>query len=105
MLNSLATPAEKELAVAKKRISELESLIQSLVSFCFLIVQKARHLAEIEQWQDRLESATSETQDSVAKFKELEREQEDLLVCLADQDLEIQELQERLRSYGEVISE
>ncbi len=34
-----------------------------------------------------------------AEFEELEKDQEDLLICLADQDTELQDLRERLCKY------
>ncbi|KAJ3376367.1 hypothetical protein HDU92_000437, partial [Lobulomyces angularis] len=37
-----------------------------------------------------------------SRISEIEKEQEDLLVCLAEQDLEVKRLKERLKSYGEV---
>ncbi|KAJ3312992.1 Vesicle-mediated ER to Golgi transport protein [Boothiomyces sp. JEL0838] len=39
------------------------------------------------------------------KVKEIEAEQEDLLLCLADQEIEIQNLKERLKKYGEVFED
>jgi hypothetical protein len=36
------------------------------------------------------------------RIQALETDQEDLLLCLADQELEIQHLKERLKGYGEV---
>ncbi|KAI8923994.1 p115 like vesicle tethering protein [Entophlyctis helioformis] len=43
--------------------------------------------------------------EGAAKYTELEKEQEDLLVCLAEQDMELGELKRRLRGHGEVISD
>ena len=43
--------------------------------------------------------------DLEEKFKALEMDQEDLLLCLADQELEIQEFKDRLIGYGETFDD
>jgi predicted nuclease with TOPRIM domain len=43
--------------------------------------------------------------DQNEKYRFLEQEQEDLLLCLADQETEMEELKERLRKYGEEFAE
>ena len=57
-------------------------------------------MQELTAKMDQLSQDHSKT---LSGFQELEREHEDLLVCLADQDLEIQNLKERLRAHGEVV--
>lgn len=39
------------------------------------------------------------------QYKDLEGEQEDLLVCLADMDMEVATLKKKLVGYGEVFEE
>jgi uncharacterized coiled-coil protein SlyX len=43
--------------------------------------------------------------DQQEKISQLETDQEDLFLCLADQELEIENLKERLKGYGEVFDE
>ena len=62
---------------------------------------EARLLAE----QEALKLLRQEHGQLKAKYGELEKEQEDLLVCLAEQDLEMKKLKDRLRAHGETIEE
>jgi chromosome segregation ATPase len=63
----------------------------------------SKHAQEVQELNKRISKVDEEHEKTHAEFKDLEREHEDLLVCLADQDLEIQALKERLRSHGEII--
>ncbi|KAL1923427.1 uncharacterized protein VTP21DRAFT_8407 [Calcarisporiella thermophila] len=59
---------------------------------------KADYQARVEQLQLSLNTL-------LAKHSTLEKEQEDLLVCLAEQDLEMKQLKGRLKELGETIEE
>jgi hypothetical protein len=52
-----------------------------------------------------LESARKEVNEWAEKYAHLQKEMEDLLVCLAEQDEEVKRLKSRLRELGEPISE
>lgn len=59
----------------------------------------------MEKAETRLRTVESEHQNLLSAHAALEREQEDLLVCLADQDLLVQELKERLKGFGQAFEE
>ena len=65
----------------------------------------SQHSTQVQELNSRLSKLNEEHERAVSEFKDLEREHEDLLVCLADQDLEIQTLKGRLRAHGEFIPE
>lgn len=57
----------------------------------------------LTQQNSNVESLQSALTQQHSKFSELEREHEDLLVCLADQDEQMKDYRRRLRAYREVI--
>ncbi|KAJ3275936.1 Vesicle-mediated ER to Golgi transport protein [Terramyces sp. JEL0728] len=52
-----------------------------------------------------IESLRQQLKEKDERAKEIEEEQEDLLLCLADQEIEIQNLKERLKTHGEVFED
>lgn len=90
---------ENKIAYQDEVINELKNQVIKL---------KNQIVALDKSYKDQIASmevniASDVTEDSSTRLAELTREQEDLLICLAEQDVEVQSLKERLRTYGEDI--
>ncbi|KAJ3258466.1 Vesicle-mediated ER to Golgi transport protein [Boothiomyces macroporosus] len=94
-LNTLAKSLQDrdaEIALLRKELEQLKYVKRSPSP------QPAQTGREIELLRQQL-------MEKDEKVKEIEAEQEDLLLCLADQEIEIQNLKERLKKYGEVFED
>lgn len=120
-----------QITMQETRIAQLEALVldlrQQLSSqvclglFNVKFEQEAGFLTTINEQTARiqeLEGSQPHTGSGVAapnegggdesmqtRLQEIEQEQEDLLVCLAEQDIEVKRLKDMLRAYGEVFEE
>ncbi|KAL2912602.1 Vesicle-mediated ER to Golgi transport protein [Polyrhizophydium stewartii] len=83
-------------------IAHLHGQVQALEQ---RLAQVAEHERQIAQLSALVESLQAQLRDEVEKRESIEREQEDLLVCLAEQDMENAELKKRLRAHGEVFAD
>ncbi|KAJ1895019.1 Vesicle-mediated ER to Golgi transport protein [Kickxella alabastrina] len=73
----------------KKQVQEKDEQIAKLTAQAEEFAQKAKQLEQMDELKERMAG--------------LEKEQEDLLVYLADQDLQAKEFRAKLRKYGEDI--
>lgn len=92
--------SEKDESLRKK-IVELESLISTLRgSHSEEISNLKSKIAELDDLVEKQKTKIKELESTVGTYKEqlsaLEKDQEDLFICLADQDLEINNLKEAL---------
>ncbi|KAI9206543.1 p115 like vesicle tethering protein [Polychytrium aggregatum] len=85
---------DQEIGSLKQKIRELEDRLQ-------LALQS--HANQVDSLNGSITKLQSNIDANSAKFVELEKEQEDLLVCLADQDIVLKRYRQKLRQYGEVI--
>ncbi|ORZ13357.1 p115 like vesicle tethering protein [Lobosporangium transversale] len=103
--NGLALPnnaeIESKLTLLQTKLStqdaELEELRSQLEEAKKLLAQKAH---EQEQYENTLAGLREEMRSRQEQHKALEREHEDLLICLAEQDQELTGLKEQLRMLG-----
>ena len=107
----IESPKAEEVEL-KARIVALEKLLNSKD-------QEIQTLTSQLQKVQLENSSGLNTSDREVAFKELEHicaeqqekitgmetDQEDLFLCLADQEIEIQELKEKLKGYGEIFEE
>ncbi|KAI9100461.1 p115 like vesicle tethering protein [Phlyctochytrium arcticum] len=87
---------EKELVILRQRVPELEKQLSE---------QNSAFTQQINQLRNTIQELQASLNEQQDKFTEMEAEQEDLLVCLADQDTLVQHYRERLASYGETVNE
>ena len=109
--------AEKLLTIKDAEIMKLNSAVEVLQTKLEDIENK--HKLEVQKLQQKaiaVHTATSpinhpDTNKNLKyyeleeKFKQLEMDQEDLFLCLADQEMEIQDLKARLIAYGETFDD
>ncbi|KAJ3319488.1 Vesicle-mediated ER to Golgi transport protein [Boothiomyces sp. JEL0866] len=82
--------------------TEIAQLQQELEQLKYVKRSPSPHPPNSSREMEFLRHQLKEKDD---KVKEIEAEQEDLLLCLADQEIEIQNLKERLKKYGEVFED
>lgn len=98
------------------RVSELESQIMSLMNekthqdtrISFYESENARLLTEIEQFKKingELDSLRSEKSEYDSKIEKMNKDQEDLLELLADQDNKLNEYKKRLKALSQPVSD
>jgi glutaredoxin len=97
----------------KSRIVELETLLAQKDE----LIAKLEHELKSIRNKESVPTLTDDEQrvayekleaicaDQQEKISQLETDQEDLFLCLADQELEIENLKERLKGFGEVFDE
>ncbi|KAJ3057621.1 hypothetical protein HK102_011005, partial [Quaeritorhiza haematococci] len=76
----LISSQDKELAVLRKKIAEMEKK---------MVEESTSHTSQIQSLTTTLQSLQSTLSSQSSKYDALEKEQEDLLVCLAEQDLRV----------------
>jgi hypothetical protein len=103
------TQKEKEKEVEPTILKELDQKIQTLQkenqSKTKEIETLRNMLGQMEQSLKLVPLMEKSLLDKEEKLKEIEHDQEDLFLCLADQEIEIKELKKRLMGFGEVFSE
>ncbi|KND03311.1 uncharacterized protein SPPG_02358 [Spizellomyces punctatus DAOM BR117] len=87
---------EKELTKLREAVPILEAQVAE---------QATAYTQQIESLQRTIQNLQNALSEQSSKYAELESEQEDLLVCLADQDTQLQKYRERLKAHGEVIED
>lgn len=98
------------------RIGELEHQIAIMMNqkshqdtrIAFYETENARLLTEIEQFKtanDDVEKVTTEKAEYEAKIEKMNKDQEDLLELLADQDGKVKEYRKRLKTLGQTVSD
>lgn len=105
-------PPKSEEVALKAKIVALEKLLNSKDQEILTLTTQLQQLqienssvlnaADREVAFKELEHICAEQQEKIAG---METDQEDLFLCLADQEIEIQELKEKLRGYGEIFEE
>ncbi|KAI8084073.1 p115 like vesicle tethering protein [Gilbertella persicaria] len=96
--NELKTAATENTTL-KERISELESKLKETESK--LIAAPAMN----EEQTAKINALEKQLADEKTKYTDLEKEQEDLLVCMGEQDLDIKKYKKRLRELGEAVTD
>lgn len=66
---------------------------------------KGSRTSEVSHLKSTISSLKRTVQEQNEKYRVLEQEQEDLLLCLADQEAEMEELKNMLRKYGVTFDE
>lgn len=98
------------------RVAELEHQIMSLMNekthndtrISFYEAENARLLTEIEQFKKinvELDALKSEKSEFNSKIEKMNKDQEDLLELLADQDNKLREYKKRLKTFGQPVSD
>lgn len=98
------------------KVAELEHQIMSLRSekihsdtrISFYESENARLLTEIEQFKKingDMEALQNERSDYESKIEKMNKDQEDLLELLADQDNKLRDYKKRLKTYGQPVSD
>jgi chromosome segregation ATPase len=98
------------------RVSDLEHQIMSLMNekthhdtrISFYEAENARLLTEIEQFKKingELDKLKSEKSEHDSKVEKMNKDQEDLLELLADQDNKLREYKKRLKTLGQPVSD
>lgn len=83
---------DKEIHTLRGRVKELESQLDGVTkSYESKIATLTSHITQL---QNQLTGAN-------ARFEEMSKEQEDVLVCLAEQDMEIDKMRKRLKELGD----
>lgn len=99
------------MAVLRKRVAELElassqpGSIPTTPAPPSALGDASAKDAEIVQLQTQVQVLQSEAQSWKEKYEATHQEMEDLLVCLAEQDMEVTKLKDRLRAHGEVFED
>lgn len=105
----LQTQKEKEKEVEPAILKELEQKIQVLQNENQSKTKENETLrnllGQMEQSLKVVPLLEKSLLEKDEKLKEVEHDQEDLFLCLADQEIEIKELKKRLIGYGEVFSD
>ncbi|KAG0230025.1 hypothetical protein BGW42_001188 [Actinomortierella wolfii] len=78
---------EQELADLQKKLEETQQLL-------------AQQIQEKQAVEANLASVQAELTDRKTRHEALEKEHEDLLICLAEQDVEMNQLKDQLRAIG-----
>ncbi|KAI8983128.1 p115 like vesicle tethering protein [Pilobolus umbonatus] len=111
-----------EIKLLKDKVAELEAALNkkendSRNELLKLQEQNAllqHHVSDIEgklksvdntDYKSKVDLLEKELLAEKEKFSELEKEQEDLLVCMSDQDSDIKKYKKRLREMGEVVTD
>ncbi|KAJ3189847.1 Vesicle-mediated ER to Golgi transport protein [Gaertneriomyces sp. JEL0708] len=90
------TSQAQELANLRSQLDTLQVTLSD---------ERAKHADQMKALQQTVDELRMEMSQERTKYSELAEEQEDLLVCLADQDAQMKVLRNKLRSYGEVLSD
>ncbi|KAJ3295360.1 Vesicle-mediated ER to Golgi transport protein [Borealophlyctis nickersoniae] len=99
-----AIQSYKDLIAAQEK--EIETLRQKLEDLqAQLAHESASSASQIDSLNLTIQNLHATVQEQSAQYTQLEKEQEDLLVLLADQDMDMKKLRGRLRAYGEVFDE
>lgn len=85
------TPQEHQISQLEAEILRLKSVNESS--------------SEISALKATVASLEARIKVQEQKYEVLELEQEDLLLCLADQEVEMEELRDRLRRCGQTVSD
>ncbi|KAI8805038.1 p115 like vesicle tethering protein [Cladochytrium replicatum] len=93
-LKELLARQDREANEMKSRYRDLESKLAAQGSSVDATIGELR--SQIAQLQSKLAEQTG-------RAESLEKEMDDLLVCLAEQDMENRKLKDRLRAHGEVV--
>ncbi|OAJ44652.1 hypothetical protein BDEG_27862 [Batrachochytrium dendrobatidis JEL423] len=90
---------EKTVASQQEHIKKLESTLAQFNQ------PESNNSTQVNQLTTTITELQLSLDQERAKRLEIEQEQEDLLVCFAEQDMENSELKNRLKTYGEVFEE
>ncbi|KAJ3045282.1 Vesicle-mediated ER to Golgi transport protein [Rhizophlyctis rosea] len=94
--NAAIQPLKDTIASQGKEIDSLRKRLEE---------SEARSKEEISELQRTIEELKKTIDGQAAQYDQLEKEQEDLLVLLADQDAEKKQLKGRLRALGQVVED
>ncbi|ORY93958.1 p115 like vesicle tethering protein [Syncephalastrum racemosum] len=108
-MTALKTEDEKVRDQLKETEQERNSLKEQLQSAQTSQEELKKELAEAHTQQETLRNQVKEAEAGRAAAQEslstLEKEQEDLLVCMGEQDLDIKKYRKRLRDHGEQVTD
>ena len=107
---------QNEISDQSARVSELEQQLKSMMNekshqdtrINFYEAENARLLTEIEQFKkinENVSTLRSEKSEFDSKIEKMNKDQEDLLELLADQDNKLKEYKKRLKNLGQPISD
>ncbi|KAI8047930.1 p115 like vesicle tethering protein [Thamnidium elegans] len=105
----------------EEKLSDLETCLQALTAQDELIATHdenallKQRISELENQPKlspppndqsfKLKALEKQLAEEKGKFSELEKEQEDLLVCMGEQDLDVKKYKKRLRDLGEAVTD
>ncbi|KAI9247479.1 p115 like vesicle tethering protein [Phascolomyces articulosus] len=98
-----------EITQLKQQVSELESSKTTIQQLQQQIATLEERLNAMQTEESALRNKVSELEKGKASMQEsmtnMEKEQEDLLVCMGEQDMDIKKYRKRLRDKGEVVTD
>lgn len=107
-------PEQQSSLNQQQKITELEHQIASMMNqkshqdtrIAFYETENARLLSEIEQFKtnnENVDEMSSVKAEYEAKIEKMNKDQEDLLELLADQDVKLKEYRKRLKNLGQPV--
>ncbi|CEP09719.1 hypothetical protein [Parasitella parasitica] len=100
--NELTAAATEKMSL-QQQISDLEAKLA--VAEAKAAEKPSQAPIADEKQTARIKELEKQLDEEKAKFADLEKEQEDLLVCMGEQDLEVKKYKKRLRDINEVVTD
>ncbi|KAI8368110.1 p115 like vesicle tethering protein [Radiomyces spectabilis] len=101
-----------DIKALEQKVAQLEQSLANSVSLCRvcciffnLVYMLLTFTTQDEDWKKKLADSESSVAAEKKKFVDLEREQEDLLICMGGQDLEIKKYRQRVRDLGGTVTD